>query len=330
MRITLQMLFSVLLFSLAGVWPLAAADVPGAQDHPLISRYPGSEIAWYDVQEFDRYQIATGPVSGYKKIDDWMPVEGKITRIYYTLTGTRSLTEVYLNFRNALKKGGFEIIVEGLHKDRNIAKDIGGRGWLGVYFGSNPFPIGAGIQLLDGSATVGGSGFVAGKLTRSDATVYVAITGTQYREDRVLFLIDVIEQKAMEDDRVFVNADAMLQGLQTEGKIALYGIFFDTGKADIKPESKATLDEIAALLGKQPDLRLYIVGHTDDTGELSLNVKLSHDRAAAVVKALVENYHIAGERLLSFGAGPYAPASTNLNGAGRQRNRRVELVQQLN
>ena len=322
--------FLLLLFVVLFASPLVAQpDVDGSADHPLISRYPGSRIGWYDVQEFDRYKIAVGPVTGYRHIEDWLPVEGKVTRIYYELSGTHSVTEVYLNYLNAIKKAGMEIVAEGLHSKANIAKTIGGRGWLLVHFSGNPLPPGQNVQLLNGSSTAGGSCFVAGKLTRNGATTYVVVSGTQFRDDMVLFMIDVIEVKAAEDDLIIIDPDAMLREIEMNGKVALYGIYFDTGKWDIRPESNETLEAVATLLKNNPKMKLYIVGHTDDTGGLQMNLDLSKNRAQSVVKTMVETYGIADNRLAAFGAGPHAPASTNRTADGRQLNRRVELVEQL-
>lgn len=305
----------------------AQSDVPGSQDHPLISRYPGSAIAWYDVQNFDRYKIATGPVTGYRHIDDWLAVEGKVTRIYYSLSGSRSVTEVYLNYLKALKKAGFVVLAEGLHKSRNIAKNIGGRGWLGVYFKENTFPASANIQLLSGSSTSGGSCFMAGKLARRGGAVYVAVSGTQYSDRNVLFMIDIIEEQAVQDDLIFVDAEAMSKEIDQNGKVALYGIYFDFDKATIKPESKPTLDEIATLLKNKPRLSLYVVGHTDMKGSFAYNMKLAGDRAQSVVAALTKNYGIPSRRLQAHGVGPLAPVATNKKDEGRSKNRRVELVE---
>ena len=115
----------------------AQSDVEGSEDHPIITRYPGSAINWYDVQEFDRYKIAIGPVTGYRNIDDWLPIEGKVTRIFYTLSGSRSSNEVYLNYLQALKKNNFDILADGMFGSSNVKGEIGARGWLGVYFAEN-------------------------------------------------------------------------------------------------------------------------------------------------------------------------------------------------
>lgn len=302
----------------------AQQDVKGSEDHTLISRYPGSVIKWYNVEEYNRYKIATGPVTGYRHIDDWLPVEGKVTRIFYSLTGTRSVTEMYLNYVKALKQNGFEMIADGLEKERNVGKKVGGRSWLGVYFAENSLP--PEVNLLQGSATVGGSAFVAGKLSKNGAEVYAAISLAQYSSNEVLYVIDIIEVEAVEDDFIFVNADIMKNEIEANGKIALYGIYFDTDKAIIKPESEPTFKEIVKLLSSNPSLNVYVVGHTDMTGSFSHNLKLSKDRAAAVVKELTTKYKISKNRLTADGVGPLAPAASNSNAKGREKNRRVELV----
>ena len=107
------------------------------------------------------------------------------------------------------------------------------------------------------------------------------------------------------------------------------GIFFDFGKAELKPESDAAIKEIAKLLQANPALKLWVVGHTDAVGSAEANVTLSNARAAAVVKALTQQNAIDPKRLAPFGAGPYAPVSSNDSEDGRARNRRVELVKHL-
>lgn len=87
-----------------------------------------------------------------------------------------------------------------------------------------------------------------------------------------------------------------------------------------------TVDEILKLLRQNSKLKLFVVGHTDTDGSVESNMKLSSDRAAAVVKSLVEN-GIQAARLKSSGVGPYCPVETNRTDAGKAKNRRVELVE---
>ncbi len=92
-----------------------------------------------------------------------------------------------------------------------------------------------------------------------------------------------------------VDAAAMAKGLGEKGHIALYGIYFDTDKAVIKPESRPTLDEIAKLLRGQPQLNVVIVGHTDSQGTYDYNIDLSRRRAEAVAAELAKSYKIAND-----------------------------------
>jgi outer membrane protein OmpA-like peptidoglycan-associated protein len=105
--------------------------------------------------------------------------------------------------------------------------------------------------------------------------------------------MNIIEKEGMKQD-VAMNADAMAQGLSDSGQVAIYGIYFDTAKSDLKPESEPALAEIAKLLSAHADLKVYIVGHTDMVGDAASNVKLSQARAQSVVNALVSKNGVAG------------------------------------
>jgi outer membrane protein OmpA-like peptidoglycan-associated protein len=125
---------------------------------------------------------------------------------------------------------------------------------------------------------------------------------------------------------VTVSADEMSQAIASTGRVSLYGIYFDTNRAEIKPASKPALAEIAKLMKKQPALRLHVVGHTDNTGGYAFNIALSKRRADAVVGALQKEYAISPSRLTANGVAYLAPVAPNTTEAGKAKNRRVELV----
>jgi len=93
--------------------------------------------------------------------------------------------------------------------------------------------------------------------------------------------IRIVEKGAMKQ-HVVADAAAMSNDLRATGHVAVYGIFFDTGKAVVKPESKAALDEVAKLLKAEPGLKLWVVGHTDWVGKVDDNMRLAQARAEAV------------------------------------------------
>jgi len=117
----------------------------------------------------------------------------------------------------------------------------------------------------------------------------------------------------------------MEQQLKDTGKVEVYGIYFDTASATIRPESEPVLKEIADVMTKNPTWKLKVDGHTDNIGGDVYNLDLSKKRAAAVKQALVEQYQIDGDRLSTAGYGASRPKATNDTIEGRALNRRVEL-----
>lgn len=142
-----------------------------------------------------------------------------------------------------------------------------------------------------------------------------------------IYDLHVVERQLMKQD-VSITAEKMSEGIKESGKIAIYGIYFDSGKADIKPESEAALKEITKMIMADPATKLYIVGHTDNEGAFDYNLKLSKDRAQAVVKYLTGKAGVSASLLQPHGAGPTSPVASNKTEEGRAKNRRVELVAQ--
>jgi len=160
------------------------------------------------------------------------------------------------------------------------------------------------------------------KLVKNDKEIWVELTAYGPKPNLV-----IIEKQAMKQE-VLANADAFAKGLRSTGHVAVYGIYFDTNKSVLKPESEAALKEIAKLLQDDPGLKVHVVGHTDNSGGLEANMTLSLERANAVVRDLTAKRGIAASRLKANGVGPLAPVAANDTDAGKAKNRRVELVRQ--
>ena len=122
-----------------------------------------------------------------------------------------------------------------------------------------------------------------------------------------------------------VDAAGLYDEIARTGRVAVYGINFDTGKASLTTDSEAVLGEVRKLLDQHADLKLKIEGHTDNVGKSAANKKLSEDRAAAVRAWLVAK-GVKAERLSTAGFGDAKPVSDNDSDEGRAKNRRVELV----
>ena len=169
----------------------------------------------------------------------------------------------------------------------------------------------------------GGAEISTMKLEKKGTEVWAVVSAA----GNGMYTINIIEKEAMNQD-VVADASSMAGSIKETGKVALYGIYFDTGKSVLKAESKPALDEIAKLLKADPKLKLYVVGHTDNTGVFESNILLSTERSLAVIHALISQYSINADRLRSFGDGPTAPVASNDTEEGKALNRRVELVKQ--
>lgn len=329
MRYILSALTIALFTICLAPWPAALADdVEGVQEHPMIERYPGQEIRWQKIENFMPYEIAIGPVTGYRYIADWIETEGRVTRTFYALEGEeRTYSEVYLNYLEALKEQGFDILAEGLSPDRKGAGP-GTTNWIGVAYAANPITDqGQQNSLFAGTSSSGGAGSIVAKKERAAGTAYVILTVEQHSKDYIGALIDIVEVEAAETGLVIVDAEAIGSDMAEYGRVVLDGIVFDFDSATLLPESDQALANIADYLKANPDKLFYVVGHTDSVGTFSYNYGLSGDRARSVAKALKDVHGIAHERLEPHGVGPLVPIFTNTEEAGRDKNRRVELVE---
>jgi OmpA-OmpF porin, OOP family len=204
----------------------------------------------------------------------------------------------YLN-ENAQTPSGLQIV----RNYTNAAKKIGG---LVIY------------EYEDG-----GTQYAVLKLSKNGAETWAMIGAG----GNGMYTVNIIEKEAMNQD-VVADANSLANTIKETGKVAVYGIYFDSGKSVLKPESEPTLKEISKLLIANPSLKLYVVGHTDNVGKIETNMRLSMERAIAVVNALVSQYSVNADRLYSCGDGPTSPVASNDKEEGRTLNRRVELVKQ--
>ena len=283
------------------------------KDNPLLGRYPGARLNNYLKQDYETFVIP--PATGAKAPHDGaLSLVGDLTLHTYEVYNVSTL-KVYENYKHALNKAGFSILsyceLDACGEER-VTSELGSS----ISANNNVYNYWRKSYYLVAKKGIG------------EYELYVALYVGGY-EDDVRVQQAVVKTEALENDLITVNSDGLKQALDAKGKALIYGIYFDTAKADIKAESTPTFDAIAELLTKNAELSLYVVGHTDDTGANSSNVSLSKARATSVVKKLVEDYRISAGRLQAEGVGPYAPEASNESEAGRKLNRRVELVKRL-
>lgn len=306
-----------------------AQDVPNSKDPAGMKRYEGSELIGYREPKFDEYLLplsrpTTLAPPAYTKSKQ---IEGLVSYYTYLAPAGRTPAELYRNYKDEFQRLGIVTLYE---------KAAGQPGWFGPTF--NNVADGCDLmQILAYNETE--ERMLVGKSKDADPTYYVAFV-TAYKDGviperlakriekgRALAALIVVAPQQMEKKMIFVNADEMKQSLRDSGKVALYGLFFDSDKDIVKSESQPTLDEIAKLLKNDPSLRLHVVGHTDHQGKADYNLDLSRRRAANVVRELTAKMGISSNRLDAFGCGLYAPVAPNSSEDGRAKNRRVELVE---
>ncbi|SIT02301.1 Outer membrane protein OmpA [Belliella pelovolcani] len=139
------------------------------------------------------------------------------------------------------------------------------------------------------------------------------------------YAVTCVKEESMQQ-YIVLSAEDIAKEIKANGKATFYGIYFDTDKSEIKPESKETIEQMAKYLQKNTQVNVYIVGHTDNTGSFEHNQQLSQKRAESVVNNLINNYQISASRLKGFGVSSLSPVSTNTTEEGKSKNRRVEMV----
>ncbi|MDZ4714684.1 MAG: OmpA family protein [Cytophagales bacterium] len=165
----------------------------------------------------------------------------------------------------------------------------------------------------------GDEGVAVFKITKGKSEAWVKVE--KGPNDAYNYTLTIVEIEAMKQE---ITSDDILTALNTDGHLALY-INFDFGKADIKPETKAVIDQLVGMLAANPELKVSIEGHTDNVGTPATNKTLSESRARSVMNEIVRN-GINAARLSSKGWGQDKPVSDNTSDEGRAKNRRVEIV----
>ncbi len=329
-------------------------DRKGSKDSPLLKRYEGSVIVGYELKAFDEFTLPLSPLVAVPEQKtrqnnrvhapkNKKALDGRYTRLVYVIPPSRSPLEVVRNYEDEIKSKGGSILFacKGAECGGDPQRSTGGGGGdmsLAMYL--YPFE-----RITDERFTaahcaqaesITDQRYAAAELPGSNAHISVLTysivspgehDGCRALNGRTVAVVDIVEAKARETKMVTVNAGEMASAISKTGHVALYGIYFDFNKADLKPESDPTLEQIATLLKGSPALKVLVVGHTDNVGTFAFNTDLSQRRAAAVVTALATRHGIGKERLSPVGVSFASPVASNTTDDGRAKNRRVELVE---
>ena len=313
------------------------SDLKGLTDPPGVKRYAGAVLVYRDDVAYDELKFPSAKVRDVEAPYQALARSGRRVTLQYTVPATRSSLEVIRNYQQQARSDGYQAVFE-------CSGDACGADGLQLKFSivAGMLPARFVGQIGDSSAAACGAygvsniryALLENKATGATLAVAAAnpeIFSTSCSEafkNQISVWVTRIEPQAREQQMVALSASEMAKSIDADGRVALYGIYFDTGKADIKPESKASLDQISELLKQRPNLKLHVVGHTDNVGAVESNMALSKRRAESVVAALSTTYNINRTRLTGNGVASLAPVKTNTTEEGRAKNRRVELVLQ--
>lgn len=274
-------------------------DEEGCKDHPLFTRFPGTYLAGCDGSQFDLRKFPVGQMKPGKETLDAVEVEGPVQWLGYQVkegVTPPSGLQIMRNFEAAAKKAGGTI--EGQWP-----------GWCKAMYDTEAMP-----RMGNGCTSFG----LTMKFAKGGKETWVFL---QAAERDGSYQLTLSEREAMKQE---VAVNEIADKLSSDGFVAL-SVNFDTGKATIRPDSAKTLDDAATALKSVPGMKVEVGGHTDDVGTAEANLKLSQERAQAVVAALVKRGVEAG-RLTARGYGQTVPVADNRTEEGRAKNRRVELV----
>jgi OmpA-OmpF porin, OOP family len=302
----------------------ALAAEPGEED-PLLRRYEGAEMRGHQESMFDEVILPVGPLTDDGAPSETLVLTGRVTWIAYQLPDERSVLEIARNYEQALAEDGYEIVFACAGQECGE----GSRFHQHLYRSGDVIRGGSRMLWRIGSHNSRARYMVA---HREDAEIsaHIMLHIVEGGERRYVRQV-VVENEPMQSGLVETGARAaeeLQAALDTEGRAVVDGIFFDFDSADILPESAEALEQMAILLRDAPGISVYIVGHTDDQGDLEYNTALSARRAQAVLDALAGGHGIAAGRMQAHGVASLAPVASNASEDGRAMNRRVELVLQ--
>jgi len=353
-----QLLLLFLLLLLPGMI-LADASIPTkdiqkSHDPSFLKRYEGSLIIAFRHKSFDQLVLPLSRLEPRPDLRDqhnnikFAPsekkvVEGEYYRIVYLIPPGHSPLEILRNYENEIKSLNGRILFSCQGADcggdpHRACSGGGGDMSLSMFLESEEDVLSYNEEFSNGYcglvSRINDQHFLAAHLPEQE--VYLSVLTYEIGESafcnafnkRTVAVIDIVKSGQMAQKMVVVKAEKMAKEIDSKGSVAIYGIYFDTGKADIKPESGPTFQQIAKLMKSHPSLKLLVVGHTDNQGSFSYNMDLSTRRAKAVINELTSRYRLDRNRLKAVGVGYACPKATNRTDEGRAKNRRVELVEQ--
>lgn len=262
----------------------------------------------------DSYEMPVGPFA-----DGQVPtrmIEGQVERITWRLqAGSSTTLQIMAPLRDQLLAQGYDIVFEC------EARSCGG---FDFRFATEVVPT------PDMYVAINDYRF----LSATRGPVVLTLLVSRSPPDGYVQMIRVTPQDAKPPplvvEETVQGAGGLLSDLARDGHVILDDLSFESGAVALGEGPFASLALLAGYLSDNPGVRLALVGHTDDTGDLQANINVSTRRAQAVRARLIEAHGVDPERVEAQGVGYLSPLTSNATPEGRELNRRVEAVLLVN
>ena len=294
-------------------WTLVFATGADAQS---LSFPSNATLTRETVTGLDSYAMPIGPwADGVSPV---RVVEGQVTQQAWRILATGLTTlQLIRPLRDQLRNDGYDIVFECRDQDC---------GGFDFRFGTQVLPppymqvnLGDFRYLAATKDDTEVLSVIASKSTRAG---YVQVTRAGLAKTDVA----TADAAPLRSPSTAVPTVDLAADLQTTGRAILTGLTFETGSSQLSPRPFDALQALADYLANAPDLQVALVGHTDSSGALDINIALSKRRAGSVLERLVSDYGVARKQLEAQGMGYLAPVASNLTQEGRDANRRVEVI----
>lgn len=332
-----------LALALSTVASAGAQDITNGHDHPLVKRFAGSVLVGYSQARHGSIDFQTTTYTGFDLdagrrhyVEPPLTLDGRVTRLWYEAAGSTTAAQLYDSHARALVAQGFQALYDSTQDSSSAPAK-----WVNFLASFAPgrrdaLPTNRSAQVFSSARP---ASLRTGTFQQDNTTVrLVAVdwpkgdAASKARQGAYI-AIDIVEARVLREPApaaaVPAQADAAFIKDLSDGRATLPGVRFIPGSAMFEEGTSAGLASVATYLKAHPDEHFYIVGHTDDSGQLRANMELSRQRAQAVLDLLERDFGVAPERLSAHGVGPLAPVADNASRAGREKNRHVEIVRAL-
>ena len=334
---------------LAGVVGLTGSFLPTGQakaqraiddavPHPMVPLPADGYITLDDSTDFAELTFPASPGDRRNGFEETLSVEGAHRRLEYTVDGEElSLLRLYRGYVQHFETNDVEIVFSGLGDELSARDGYSFISSESGFLSRTPSTSGGTVAYILARSTDGGTVLAVSFYSRQNAR-RIMVHAVEIEEMAPLDLFtpeadpapdeeDATAQDIAPEALPAQDAAELESGLLADGRVVVNAILFEFDRAGILPESAQALATVAELMQAQLDLKLLVVGHTDGVGSFDYNLRLSVERAQAVVVWLARQHGIAESRLRPAGAGPMSPVTSNRSEDGRALNRRVELVE---